>query len=89
MWVRNTTCQIRLQTSDFIPIAAIRAAKGEWAHPNEPSHPVARPVVLTYECCVQVLYNSTPLTPPLKTRKTGGGDVLGPKDGPHRDQHHP
>ena len=22
MWVRNTTCQIRLQTSDFIPIAA-------------------------------------------------------------------
>ena len=21
MWVRNTTCQIRLQTSDFIPIA--------------------------------------------------------------------
>ena len=22
MWVRNTTCQIRLQTSDFIPIGA-------------------------------------------------------------------
>ena len=23
MWVRNTTCQIRLQTSNFIPIAAM------------------------------------------------------------------
>ena len=23
MWVRNTTCQIRLQTSDFIPIAGM------------------------------------------------------------------
>ena len=26
MWVRNTTCQIRLQTSDFIPIAAVQHA---------------------------------------------------------------
>ena len=26
MWVRNTTCQIRLQTSDFIPIPVVHIA---------------------------------------------------------------
>ena len=47
--------------------------KGEWAHPNEPSHPVARSVVLTYVCCVQVLYNSTPLSPPPPQNEEDGG----------------
>ena len=27
MWVRNTTCQIRLQTSDFIPIAVSHVSR--------------------------------------------------------------
>ena len=72
MWVRNTTCQIRLQTSDFIPIADV-PVQGF----RSPDVPVRAP------CALPLVFSSSRMFPALiflslrpPTSSSPGGSAL-------------